>query len=191
MIAYDTRDYKRGLKVLFGQDPWSIVDFQHVNPGKGAAFTRVKMKNLRTGQVVENTIKAGDKLEKPNVEEKMMQYLYKDSEGVHFMDTQTFDQISLTEEDVGDALLFMVDNSTIRVLFFNDRAIGVESETFVELRVIETTDAVKGNTSTNATKAATMETGLVLQVPFHINVGDLLKIDTRTTEYAERIGTKF
>lgn len=187
---YDTREFRRGLKVLINNDPWAIVDFQHVNPGKGAAFTRTKFKNLRTGQVVEQNIKSGDKLEKPDVEEKNMQYLYSDADACYFMDTQNYEQIALTKEEVGDTKNYLVENSVIKVVFFNGKPIGVETDTFVELKVVETTAGVRGDTATGGSKPAKLETGLVVNVPFHINEGDILRIDTREGTYMDRVTRK-
>jgi len=187
---YDTREFRRGLKVLINNDPWSIVDFQHVNPGKGAAFTRTKFKNLRTGQVVEQNIKSGDKLEKPDVEEKNMQFLYSDADACYFMDTQNYEQISLTKDEVGDTKNYLIENSVIKVVFFNGKPIGVETDTFVELKVVETTAGVRGDTATGGSKPAKLETGLVVNVPFHINEGDVLRIDTREGTYVDRVNRK-
>ncbi|KAB8040742.1 elongation factor P [Silvanigrella paludirubra] len=187
---YDTRDFRRGLKVLMNNDPWIIVDFQHVSPGKGAAFTRTKVKNLRTGQVVEHNIKSGDKLEKPDVEERNMQFLYNDADGYHFMDTGNYEQISLTNLEVGDTKNYLIENSIIKVVFFNSKPIGVETETFVELKVVETSPGVRGDTATGGSKPAKLETGLVVSVPFHINEGDILRIDTREAVYVDRVNRK-
>ncbi len=187
---YDTREFRRGLKVLIHNDPWVIVDFQHVNPGKGAAFTRTKVKNLRTGQVVEQNIKSGDKLEKPDVEERNMQFLYADSEGYNFMDTANFEQLSLSTLEVGDTKNYLVENSVIKVIFFNGRPIGAETGTFVELKVVETAPGVRGDTATGGSKPAKLETGLVVTVPFHIHEGDLLRIDTREGSYVDRVRSK-
>ena len=187
---FDTREFRRGLKVLMGNDPWVIVDFQHVNPGKGAAFTRTKVKNLRTGQVVEHNIKSGDKLEKPDVEEKNMQFLYKVADNYYFMDTANYEQISLTNLEVGDTKNYLIENSVIKVVYFNGKPIGVETEIFVELKVIETAPGVRGDTATGGSKPAKLETGLVVSVPFHINEGDILRIDTREAEYVDRVSRK-
>lgn len=184
---YDTREFRRGLKVLMNNDPWSIVDFQHVNPGKGAAFTRVKLKNMRTGQVVEQNIKSGDKLEKPDVDERNMQYMYNDGDMYYFMDTENYEQVSLTNDDVADTKNYLIENSIIRVVFFNGKPIGVETDTFVNLKVTETTEGVRGDTATGGSKPATLETGMTIPVPMHINEGDVLKIDTRTGSYVERV----
>lgn len=187
---YDTREFRRGLKVLMNNDPWVIVDFQHVSPGKGAAFTRTKVKNLRTGQVVEHNIKSGDKLEKPDVEERNMQFLYNDADSYNFMDTSNYEQISLTNLEVGDTKNYLVENSVIKVIFFNNKPIGVETETFVELKVVETAPGVRGDTATGGSKPAKLETGLVVSVPFHINEGDVLRIDTREAVYVDRVNRK-
>ncbi len=187
---YDTREFRRGLKVLMNNDPWVIVDFQHVSPGKGAAFTRTKVKNLRTGQVVEHNIKSGDKLEKPDVEERNMQFLYKDADGYHFMDTANYEQISLTNLEVGDTKNYLVEHSVIKVIFFNSKPIDVETETFVELKVVETAPGVRGDTATGGSKPAKLETGLIVSVPFHINEGDVLRIDTREAVYVDRVSRK-
>lgn len=184
---YDTREFRRGLKVLINNDPWSIVDFQHVNPGKGAAFTRTKVKNMRTGQVIEQNIKSGDKLEKPDVEERTMQFMYRDADTYYFMDTGNYEQISLHADDVADTKNYLIENSIIKVVYFNGKPIGVETDTFVELRVVETTAGVRGDTATGGSKPAKLETGIVVPVPMHINEGDVLKIDTRTGSYVERI----
>ncbi len=187
---YDTREFRRGLKVLMNNDPWVIVDFQHVSPGKGAAFTRTKVKNLRTGQVVEHNIKSGDKLEKPDVEERSMQFLYNDADGYHFMDTANYEQISLTNLEVGDTKNYLVENSVIKVIFFNSKPIDVETETFVELKVVETAPGVRGDTASGGSKPAKLETGLIVSVPFHINEGDILRIDTREAVYVDRVSRK-
>ncbi|KAB8033521.1 elongation factor P [Fluviispira multicolorata] len=187
---YDTREFRRGLKVLINNDPWVIVDFQHVSPGKGAAFTRTKVKNLRTGQVVEQNIKSGDKLEKPDVEERNMQFLYADADGFNFMDTGNYEQISLTNLEVGDTKNYLIENSVIKVVFFNGKPIGVETDTFVELKVVETAPGVRGDTATGGSKPAKLETGLVVSVPFHINEGDILRVDTRENVYVDRVNRK-
>jgi len=184
---YETRDFRKGLKVEMNGDPWVIVDFQHVKPGKGAAFTRTKIKNLKNGQVVEHNIRSGEKLGKPDLEERSMQYLYKDPTGYHFMDTSNYEQISLSAQDMGSSKDYLIENNSIKVLFFQGKSIGVEVDTFVELKVVETPPGIKGDTATGAMKQATMETGLVVNVPLHIAEGDYLKIDTRDGVYMERV----
>jgi elongation factor P len=187
---YDTSDFRRGLKVEFKNDPWSIIEFQHVNPGKGAAFTRVKIRNLRTQQVLETNIKSGDKLGKPDVEERSMQFLYGDADSYNFMDTNNYEQVSLAKDEVGGAANYLLENSVIKVLFFQGRPIAVETETFVELRVAETQPGIRGDTATGGNKPARMETGLMVNVPLHINEGDVLRIDTREDVYVDRVNKK-
>lgn len=183
----DTSDFKKGLKVIMNDNPCSIVDFQHVRPGKGAAFTRTKFKNLKTGNVVEYNIKSGEKLEKANVEEKNLQYLYSDSDFCHFMDQDSYDQISLPHKNVEDVKKYMVENGVVRGTFFNNEPLTVDVETFVELTVVDTADGVRGDTATGGTKVAKLETGFEIQVPFHINIGDVLRIDTREGAYVDRV----
>ncbi|MEY3902769.1 MAG: elongation factor [Pseudomonadota bacterium] len=190
MTMYETRDFRRGLKIEMNNDPWVIVDFQHVNPGKGAAFTRTKMRNLRTGQVLEQNIKSGDKVAKPDTEERNMQYLYRDSEGYHFMDQQNYEQITLTEDYVADTKYYLLENSVLKVLYYQGKPIACETDTFCELKVVETPPGVRGDTATGGTKQATLETGLVVSVPFHINEGDVLRIDTRDNTYADRVSVR-
>lgn len=187
MSMYETSDFRRGLKIEMKGDPWVIVDFQHVNPGKGAAFTRTKIRNMRTGQVLEQNIKSGDKVAKPDVEEREMQYLYRDAEGFHFMDTVSYEQIALQSEDVGDVVNYLVENNNIQVIFFQGKAISVDAPNHVELTVVETQPGIRGDTATGGTKPAKLQTGLVVNVPFHINEGDVLRIDTRENVYLDRV----
>lgn len=190
MSMYETRDFRRGLKIEMEGNPWVIVDFQHVNPGKGAAFTRTKMRNLRTGQIVENNIRSGDKVAKPDTEDRRMQFLYRDADGYHFMDTANYEQIQLSNDQVGDNKYYLLENSVIQVLFYQGKPLTVEVDTFVEMKVVETQPGIRGDTATGGSKPATMETGLVVTVPFHINEGDVLRIDTRTNEYTDRVNKK-
>jgi len=187
---YDLSDFKKGLKILMENEPYTVVDFQHVKPGKGNQFTRTKLKNLLTGQNREMTFKQGEKFPVPNVETKEMTFLYKDDTGYNFMDQTTYEQILMTTQDVGDQALYLVENLKVVLLFFNDRPVGVDLPKTVNLRVAQTDPGVKGDRVTGGTKPATMETGLVVQVPLHIAEGDVLKIDTETAEYSERVNTK-
>ncbi len=164
-----------------------IVDFQHVKPGKGGAFVRTKLKNLETGQVLEQTFRSGVKVGRPDLEEKNMQYLYQEGEQYVFMDNETYDQSFINQEYLEDAIPYMIPNFELRVIFFKGRPIGVEMPITVELLVTSTEPGLKGDTATGATKPATLETGHVVQVPLFINEGDRLKIDTRTGEYLERV----
>lgn len=184
---YSTTDFKRGLKIEYKDAPWVIVDFQHVNPGKGAAFTRTKIKNLETARVVEVSFRSGDKVGIPDVATKDMQYLYNDGSSYTFMDNESYDQFTLTADEIGDAKSFIIENSVVSVTFYRERPVSVDVPTFVELRVTETQPNIKGDTSGGGGKPATMETGVVVTVPFHISEGDLLKIDTRDSSYVEKV----
>jgi elongation factor P len=187
---YATTDFKKGLKIEYNGKPYVIVEFQHVNPGKGSAFVRTRIKNLETAQVLEVTFKAGEKVNVPDLEFKEMQYMYNDGQSYTFMDMATYDQIVLKAEDLDDAKYFIIENSMVRVTFFQNRPVTVEVDNFVELRVKETQPNIKGDTSGGGGKPATMETGLVVTVPFHISEGDVLKIDTRTSEYVEKVSVR-
>lgn len=184
---YDTSDIRKGLKVLMDGNPYTVIEFQFVKPGKGAAFTRTKFKNLLTGAVVERNIRSGEKLEPANVEEKNMQFLYKEGDDLVFMDESSFEQVSVRRDMVGDNWDLMKDNLPCAVLFFNERPVDISLPTFVLLEVTASEPGVRGDTSGNVTKPATVETGAEIQVPLFIRVGDLIKIDTRTHEYVERV----
>ena len=183
---YATNQFRKGLKVQIDGVPFEIVDFQHVSPGKGRAFTRTKLKNMLNQNVIERTITSGDKLESANTEEKEMQYLYKDAEGYHFMNNSTYEQVVLREEHMGQGKDFLQENIVIQVMYFDERPIGVELPTFVVLKVTKTDPAFKGDTVSGGTKPATLETGAVVNVPFHIKEGDLIKVDTRDYSYSEK-----
>lgn len=182
---YATNQFRKGLKVEIEGTPYEIVDFQHVSPGKGRAFTRTKLKNMLNQNVIERTITSGDKLDRANTEEREMQYLYHDAEGFHFMNQANYDQVALSDEQLGSGKDFLQENLVIKVMYFNERPIGIELPTFVILKVTETTSAFKGDT-VGGTKPATLETGAVVQVPFHIKEGDVLKVDTRDSSYVEK-----
>lgn len=184
---YDTSDIRKGLKVLMDGNPYTVVEFQFVKPGKGAAFTRTKFKNLLTGAVVERNIRSGEKLEPANVEQRTMQYLYRQDDEMTLMDETNFEQISIGVDLVGDAHDLLKDNMPCDVLFFNNRPVSVELPTFVQLEVTASEPGARGDTSGNVLKPATLETGAVVGVPLFVNVGDLLRIDTRTHEYVERL----
>lgn len=184
---YSTTEFRKGLKIEHSGKPFVIVDFQFVNPGKGSAFVRTKLKNLETGQVVEITYKSGEKVPRPDLEYKDMQYLYTDGKTFTFMDMESYDQVSLTEGELGDNKYFIIENSMARVTYFKSRAVAVEVDNFVELEVTETQPNIKGDTSSGGGKPATLQTGLTLTVPFHINQGDVVKVDTRTSEYVEKV----
>ena len=181
-----TNDFRTGTTVEIDGGAWQVVDFQHVKPGKGAAFVRAKLKNLKTGAVVERTFNAGEKMPKAHVENRPMQYLYENDGMYTFMDNETFDQIELTREQLGNGLNFLKENMNISVQFYQGAIMGVDLPVAVELEVVETDPGIRGDTATGGTKPAKLETGYVVKVPFFINVGDVLRIDTRTGEYIER-----
>ncbi|MBU4563577.1 MAG: elongation factor P [Desulfarculus sp.] len=183
---YSTAEFRRGLKIEIDGKPYTIVEFQHVKPGKGGAFVRTKLKNLETGQVLEQTFRSGAKVDIPDLEENNVQYLYQDGDNYVFMDNDTYDQLFIAQEFLGDAVNYLKANIEAKVLFFNGKPIGVDLPITVELEVAETEPGVKGDTATGASKNATMETGLVVQVPLFIEQGEMLRIDTRTGEYIER-----
>jgi elongation factor P len=181
-----SNDFRPGVTIEIDGMVWQIVEFQHVKPGKGAAFVRAKMKNLQTGSVVERTFNAGEKVPNAQVDRKPMQYLYETDGSYYFMDSETYDQIMLTKEQLGDALNFITENMEITVLFFNETVIGVDIPNSVELKVVETEPGIRGDTATGGVKPAKLETGYVVKVPLFINEGDVLKIDTRSGAYLER-----
>ena len=179
-------DFRKGMTFEINGDPHVVLDFQHVKPGKGAAFVRTKYKNILTGATREEAFNPDDKFPKAHIETRKMQYLYNDGELYYFMDPETYDQVPLAHELVEDAIKFMRENDEATVKFFQGQAFIVEAENFVNLEVIETEPGVKGNTVTNVTKAATVETGAVVQVPIFIETGEKIQIDTRTGEYLGR-----
>ena len=182
-----TTQFRKGVNIEYDGKPYVIVEFQHVNPGKGSAFVRTRIKNLETAQVLEVTFKAGDVVPEPDLEFRYMQYLYFDGTNYTFMDNNTYEQFSLTEEDLGDNKYYILPDSTVRVTFFKGRPVSVEIDTFVNLKVIETQPNIRGDTATGGGKPATLETWLVITVPFHVNVGEVLKVDTRTNKYIEKV----
>ncbi len=182
-----SNDFRPGVTVELDGQVWQVVEFQHVKPGKGAAFVRTKMKNLQTGSVIERTFNAGVKVPKAQVERKPMQYLYNDDgTSFYFMDNETYDQIMLTKEQLEDAINFIKENMEVTVLFFNGTVIGVDIPNSVELTVVETEPGIRGDTATGATKPAKLETGYIVRVPLFVNEGDVLRIDTRSGAYLER-----
>jgi len=187
MSQYATNQFRKGLKIEIEGVPYEIVDFQHVSPGKGRAFTRTKVKNMLNGNVTEKTITSGDKVDRANTEQLEMQFLYKDPAGFNFMNQTTFDQLVIQEEILGDAKDFLQENLVIQVMYYNDRPIGVELPTFVSLKITETDPAFKGDTVTGGTKPAKLETGATVQVPFHLKEGDVIKVDTRDSTYVEKV----
>ena len=180
-------DFRNGVTLEIEGNVYQILEFQHVKPGKGAAFVRTKMKNVMTGAVVERTFNPTEKVEPARIERKEMEYLYEDSGLYYFMDQETYEQTPLSEDQLGDALKFVMENMTVKILSYKGNVFAVEPPTFVELSVTETEPGVKGNTATNVTKPATVETGATITVPMFVNEGDVIRIDTRTGEYMERV----
>lgn len=181
-----TNDFRTGLTIELEGDVYQVIDFQHVKPGKGSAFVRSKLKNYRTGAVVERTFNAGEKLPKARVDRREFQYLYTDGAAFNFMDMESYDQIALTAEDLGDATKYLKENMVINLLMYQGKPIGVDLPNYVELEVTETSPGIKGDTASGGSKPATLETGYVVNVPFFINIGDVLQIDTRTGQYLKR-----
>lgn len=179
-------DFRTGLTIEYEGAVFQIVDFQHVKPGKGAAFVRTKIKNVETGAVLERTFNPKEKIEKAHIDRRTMQYLYATGEEYMFMDTDNYEQIGLTEEQLENNVKFLIEEMNITILYYKERAIGIELPNSVVLEVVETEPGIKGDTASGGSKPATLQTGLTVQVPFFINVGDKLKIDTRTSSYVER-----
>jgi len=185
--VYETSDIKKGLKVQIDGNPYSVIEFQFVKPGKGRAFTRTKLKNLMTGSVLERTFKSGEKLAPADVDYRNMQFLYKEGDMFVFMDTGNYEQVQIAPELIGENQFYLLESVQVDVMFVSGRPAGVQPPTFVELVVKNTEPGFKGDTSSNVQKPATMETGLEVSVPLFIEVGEKLKIDTRTGEYVERV----
>lgn len=183
---YTTADFRNGLKVEFEGEPYTIVYFQHVKPGKGGAFVRTKLKNLRTGSVLEHTFRSGDKVDKPDLQEREMQFLYREGDAFHFMDTASYEQIYLDLDHMGDAANYMIENLSVKILFYRGEPIGIDLPIFIVLTIAETEPGVRGDTVSGATKPAKLESGALVQVPLFLNEGERIKVDTRTGTYIER-----
>ena len=180
-------DFKNGLTVEIEGNIYQILDFQHVKPGKGAAFVRTKLKNIINGGVVEKTFRPTEKFETAHIDRKDMQYLYSDGDLYNFMDMETYDQMAVNADVVGDSLKFVKENETVKVISHQGNVFAIEPPITVELKVTETEPGVKGDTATGATKPAIVETGAQIMVPLFVNQDDVLKIDTRTGEYLSRV----
>ena len=187
MTTYATNQFKGGLKILLAGDPYTIVENEFVKPGKGQAFNRVRVRNLKNGRVVEKTFKSGDSVEGADVMELELQYLYYDGEFWHFMEPNTFEQYTADEVAVGDAKQWLKEQDICKLMLWNGAPISVEPPNFVELKVTETDPGVRGDTSSGGGKPATLETGAVVRVPLFVEEGELLKVDTRTAEYVSRV----
>ena len=179
-------DFRKGLTMEWENGVWIVVDFQHVKPGKGAAFVRTKIKNVMTGAVVERSFNPTDKMPRAIIETREMNYLYKDGDLYYFMDTETYEQLPLSHDQVEDAIPFVKENTTVQVRFFKGSAFSVEAPNFVTLEVADTEPGFKGDTTSTTYKPATLETGLEVMVPLFISIGELIRVDTRSGEYMER-----
>jgi elongation factor P len=187
-MALDTSQFRNGLKVEIDGEPYVMTYFQHVKPGKGGAFVRTKIKNLRTGRVLERTFRSGERVDEAEVEDKKMQYLYQDGEQFIFMDQETYDQIPFTAAQIGDARKYLKENLDVDVVFWRGKPINIELPPFITAVVSQCDPGLKGDTASGATKPATLETGAVVQVPLFIKEGESIRVDTRTNVYVERVG---
>ena len=186
-MYYNTSDFRNGLKIEIDKEPYIIIDFLHVKPGKGGAFVRTKIKNLINGRVLEKTFRSGERVKKPDFVEKRMQFLYKMGEDFYFMDLETYDQTFLNKDKLGDGLKFLKENLEVNILYFKGEPVGLDLPMFIDLKVEKTDPGVKGNTVSGGTKPAILETGAKINVPLFVNEGDIVKVDTRKGEYVERV----
>jgi elongation factor P len=184
---YQTNEFRKGLKIEYEGSLWTIVEAQHVKPGKGVAFVKTKMKNLLDGRTIDVNFRSGDKVGKPDVLEVKMQVLYSDGEAWHFMDKSTYEQVAITLEDLGDAAQWLQENVDVGVLLYNGRPVDVTLPNFVELKIVDCEPGVKGDTVQGGTKPATMETGAIVHVPLFVDRDELIRVDTRTGEYVTRV----
>ena len=185
----DTSEFKKGMKIEIDGEPFEILDFQHVKPGKGSAFVRTTIRSLLTGRTLEPTMKSGDKVGKPDIEDKDMQYLYKEGADYYFMDTRNYEQTFISEKVLGEQKNFLKENINASILFYNGKAIGVSLPNSVDLKVVKCDPGIRGDTVSGALKPAELETGYSVNVPLFINEGDVLKIDTRDGKYLTRVST--
>jgi len=181
-----TSDFRRGMRILYQNVPYELVDFEHHKPGKGAAIVRTRLKNLITGLTTDPTFRSGDKFERPDLVEKEVQYLYETDGVYHFMDPESFEQFEVPVKVLGDARRFLIDGMVVSLLFYQAKAINIEVPNHVVLEVVECDPAVRGDTVSGATKSAKFQTGFTCQVPLFVNEGDKIRIDTRTGQYVER-----
>jgi elongation factor P len=186
-VPVSTTEFRNGLKIELDGEPYVIVEFQHVKPGKGGAFVRTKFKSLKSGNVTDKTFRAGEKVDVPDLEEKTMQYLYGADKDRIFMDTNTYEQVSMNEKQLGDSINYLKENMEIKVLYHKGAPINIEVPMFVELAIARTDPGVRGDTASGGSKPATLETGAVVKVPLYMNEGDIIKIDTRTGTFIERV----
>ncbi|MDD2485579.1 MAG: elongation factor P [bacterium] len=182
-----TAEFKNGLTIELDGEAYAIIEFQHVKPGKGGAFVRTKLRNAKTGNVLEKTFRAGEKMPRAIIERKRMQFLYESDNQYYFMDVNTYEQDHLTADQLGSSVKYLKEEMMVDILIFDGKLIGVELPSAVELRVAETDPGLRGDTASGGSKPATLETGAVIQVPLFIEVGDILRVDTRTDSYVERV----
>ena len=180
-------DFRNGLTIEYDNNVYQIIEFQHVKPGKGAAFVRTKLKNIKNGGVVEKTFRPTEKCPTAHIEKKDMQYLYSDGDLYNFMDVETFDQIALNADAIGDSLKFVKENEMVKIVSHNGEVFAIEPPLFVELEITDTEPGFKGDTATGATKPATVETGATVLVPLFVETGDVISIDTRSGDYLKRV----
>lgn len=183
-----TSQFRNGLTIELDGEIYTIVEFLHVKPGKGQAFVRTKLKNLKTGAVLQRNFRVGEEVEPAHLERKEMEFLYEDGENYHFMDNRTYEQVSLTKEQVGDARMFIKENVVCEILFYKGNAVQVNPPDTVDLEVVETDPGLRGDTQSGGVKPAVLETGLTIQVPLFVKVGDKVRVDTRTGTYVTRVG---
>ena len=182
-----TADFRNGARLMVEGQPFYIVEFQHVKPGKGGAFVRTKLKSFMTGNVLDRTFRSGERFEEPDLEERDLQFLFAAGDTYTFMDTETFDQFTYEKKQLGDNADLLKENMVSKILIYEHRPIGVELPIFIELKVVEAEPGVRGDTASGGTKAAVLETGAIVKVPLYLEVGEVIKIDTRTREYVERV----
>jgi len=186
-LPVSTTEFRNGLKIEIDGEPYIIVEFQHVKPGKGGAFVRTKFKSLKSGNVTDKTFRAGEKVDVPNLEEKTMQYLYAADKDRVFMDTSSYEQVSMNEKQLGDSIHYLKENMEIKVLYHKGQPINIDLPMFVELAIAKTDPGVRGDTASGGSKPATLESGAVIKVPFYLNEGDVVKVDTRSGTFIERV----
>ena len=187
---YSTTDFRNGLKILFNDAAYIIVEYQHVKPGKGGAFIRTRLKNLKTGLILEHTFRSGEKVGKPDLQERQMQFLYASGDDFNFMDMESYDQVQLSGEVLGDDVGFLSENLEVTMLFHGTEVLSMELPMFIEIPIAETSPGVRGDTASGGSKPATLETGATINVPLFLNEGDVVKVDTRTGEYVERVSAR-
>jgi elongation factor P len=186
-VAFSINEIKSGLTILVDGDIYQVIEYQHVKPGKGGAFVRTKLRNLRSGNVQEKTFRGDEKIEEAFIEERKLQYLYESGGIYHFVDQENFEEITMAKEDLGDKIKFLKDNLEVNAYFYKDETLTINLPNFIEVKITHTEPGIKGDTAKSGTKPAKIETGATIQVPLFIDIGDKIKVDTRTGEYVERV----